>query len=101
MLRRCGGRRGSIMVWFTGEAVGEAMAAWHAPATVVRGGQPIYSAIAIEAGLALRLVFHQSLRPTERLLRSIAETLGVDIAIPDHTTLSRRSGGLSIMLKRF
>jgi hypothetical protein len=34
------------------------MAAWHAPATGVRGGQPIYSAIAIETGLALRLVFH-------------------------------------------
>jgi hypothetical protein len=27
---------GSIMVWFTEEAV----AAWHAPATGVRGGQP-------------------------------------------------------------
>jgi hypothetical protein len=45
-------------------------------------------------------VFHQPLRQTEGLLRSIADLLGVDIAIPDHTTLSRRSGGLSILLKR-
>jgi hypothetical protein len=44
-----------------------------------RGGQPIYSAIAIETGLALRLVFHQPLRQTEGLLRSIADVLGVDI----------------------
>jgi len=29
-----------------------------------RGGQPIYSAIAIETSLALRLVFHQPLRQT-------------------------------------
>ena len=81
-------RRGSLTVWFTEEAV----AAWHAPATKERGGQPIYSAIAIETGLALRLVFHQPLRQTEGLLRSIADLLGVDVAIPDHTTLSRRGG---------
>jgi hypothetical protein len=89
-------RRGCLTVWFTEEAV----AAWHAPATGARGGQPIYSAVAIETGLALRLVFHQPLRQTEGLLRSIADALGVDIAIPDHTTLSRRGGGLTILLKR-
>ena len=76
------------------------MAAWHAPATGERGGQPIYSAIAIETGLALRLVFHQPLRQTEGLLRSIADVLELDIAIPDHTTLSRRGGGLTILPKR-
>jgi hypothetical protein len=89
-------QRGSLTVWFTDEAV----AAWHAPATGVRGGQPIYSAIAIETALALRLVFHQPLRQTEGLLRSIADVLGIAIAIPDHTTLSRRSGGPTILPKR-
>jgi hypothetical protein len=88
--------RGSLTVWFTDEAV----AAWHAPATRERGGQPIYSAIAIETGLVLRLVFHQPLRQTESFLRSIAEVLGVDIAIPDRTTLGRPGGGLTILLKR-
>jgi hypothetical protein len=33
----------------------EAVAAWQAPTTGKRGGQPIYSAIAIETSLALRL----------------------------------------------
>ena len=89
-------RRGSLMVWFTEEA----MEAWHAPATGERGGQPIYSAVVIETGLALRLVFHQPLRQTEGMLRSIAAVLGVDIAIPDHTTLSRRGGGLTILPNR-
>jgi hypothetical protein len=83
-------------MWFTEEAV----AARHGPATSERGGQPIYSAIAIETGLALRLVFHQPLRQTEGLLHSIANVLGVDIAIPDHTTLSRRGGGLRILPMR-
>jgi hypothetical protein len=77
----------------------EAVAAWHEPATGARGGQPIYSAVAIETGLALRLVFHQPLRQTEGLLRSIAKVLGISIAIPDHTTLSRRGGGLTTLLK--
>jgi beta-phosphoglucomutase-like phosphatase (HAD superfamily) len=36
--------------------------AWQAPATGKRGGQPIYSPLAIKTGLALRLVFHQPLR---------------------------------------
>jgi hypothetical protein len=70
-------RRGSITVWFTEEAV----VALHASATGTRGGQPIYSAIAIETGLALCLVFHQPLRQTEGPLRSIAEVLGISIAI--------------------
>src|SRR5271169_229341 len=89
-------RRGDLTVWFTEEAV----AAWHAPATGERGGQPVYSSLAIKTGLALRLVFHQPLRQTEGLLRSIADVLAIDIAIPDHTTLSRRGGGLTILPKR-
>src|SRR5215469_3371683 len=48
-------RRGSLTMWTTEEAV----AACRAPATGERGGQPIYSALAIETGLALGLVFHQ------------------------------------------
>ena len=71
-------RRGELTVWLTDEAI----AAWHAPATGERGGQPIYSAIAIETALTLRLVFHQPLRQTEGLLRSIAALLDIDIAIP-------------------
>ena len=83
-------RRGHLTVWFTDEAV----AAWNAPARGERGGQRIYSDIAIETGLALRLVLHQPLRQTEGALRSIADLLGVRIRIPDHTTFSRRSRGL-------
>jgi len=87
-------RRASLTVWITEEAI----AAWQAPASGKRGGQPIYSAIAIETSLALRLVFHQPLQQTEGL--SIADALKIDIAIPDHTTLSRRSCGLTMLPKR-
>ncbi len=86
-------RRGALTVWFTDEAIAE----WRAPATGRRGGQLIYSALAIETALTIRSVFHQPLRQTEGLLRSIADVLDVDIAIPDHTTLSRRGVGLTVL----
>ena len=86
-------RRGALTVWFTDEAI----AGWRAPATGRRGGQPIYSTLAIETAFTIRLVFHQPLRQTEGLLRSIADVLGADIAIPDHTTLSRRGVGLTVL----
>jgi hypothetical protein len=86
-------RRGSLTVWVTEEAI----AAWYAPATGKRGGQPVYSDLAIETGLALRLVLRLGLRQIEGTLGSIAHLLGVDISIPDHTTLSRRGDGLTLL----
>src|SRR3954471_5621482 len=63
-------------------------------------GQPVYADVAIETGLALRLVFHQPPRQTEGGMRSIVGLLGVDLPIPDHTTFSRRGGGLTILPQR-
>src|SRR3982751_3303307 len=89
-------RRGSLTLWVTEEA----LAAWHAPVTGKRGGQPVYSDVATETGLALRLVFHQPLRQTEGAMRSIVGLLGLDLPIPDHTTFSRRGGGLTVLPQR-
>src|SRR5882724_4384003 len=88
-------RRGSRTVWVTEEAI----AGWHAPATGKRGGQSVYSDLAIETGLALRLVLRLGLRQIEGTLGSIACLLGIDIKIPDHTTFSRRGDGLTILKK--
>jgi hypothetical protein len=84
--------RGSLTVWVTPEAV----AAWYALPTGKRGRSRSYSDVAIETGHLLRLVFGRPWRQTEGLLRSIAALLGVSLAIPDHTTFSRRSAGLSL-----
>jgi hypothetical protein len=46
---------------------------------------------AIDAALALRLVFGLPWRQTEGLLRSLLRRLGLSLASPDHTTLSRRA----------
>src|ERR1700676_2967965 len=88
-------RRGSLTVWVTDEAI----AGWHVPATGKRGGQLVYSDLAIETGLALRLVLRLGSRQIEGTLGSIAHLLGVDIRIPDHTTFSRRGDGLTLLKK--
>jgi hypothetical protein len=85
-------QRGSLTVWVTPEA----LAAWQAPPTGQRGRSPFYSDLAIETGHLLRLAFGRPWRQTEGLLRSIMTLLGVDLAVPDHTTFSRRSPGLSL-----
>src|SRR4051794_22840509 len=84
--------RGSLTLWVTPEA----LTAWHAPATGRRGRSRHYSDVAIETGHLLRLAFGRPWRQTEGLLRSIAILLGVSLDIPDHTTFSRRSVGLSL-----
>ncbi len=73
-----------------------AIAAWCAEPRSTRGGQPRYSALAIATALTLRAVFRLALRQTEGLIGSIVALLGLDLAIPDHSTLSRRAETLSI-----
>ena len=79
-------RRGDLTFWLD-EA---ALAGWQAPRRTTPGGQPRYSDLAIELVLTLRLVFHLALRQAEAFSRSVLRLLGLELAIPDHTTLSRR-----------
>ena len=84
--------RGSLTVWVTPEA----LVTWHPSPTGKRGRARRYSDLAIETGHLLRLAFQRPWRQTEGLLRSITSLLGVNLAVPDHTTFSRRSTGLSL-----
>jgi hypothetical protein len=85
-------QRGSLTVWFTEEAI----AAWRAEPRTTRGGQAHYSALAIRTALTLRAVFRLALRQTEGLIGSILQLLGLDLAVPDHSTLSRRAETLEV-----
>jgi hypothetical protein len=85
-------QRGSLTVWFSDDAI----AAWRAEPRTTRGGQPHYSALAIQTALTLRAVFRLALRQTEGLIGSILQLLGLDLAVPDHSTLSRRAEALEI-----
>ncbi len=67
-------QRGSLTVWFTAEAV----AAWRATPRTTRGGQQHHSPLAIVTALTLRAL------------------LGLDLAVPDHSTPSRRADTLQV-----
>ena len=71
------------------------LSGWQAPRRTSPGGQPIYADIAIEVVLTLRLVFHLALRQAEGFIRPVLRLLGLQIAVPDHSTLSRRGRGFA------
>src|SRR4051794_4570331 len=79
-------------LWLTEEAI----RAWRAEPRTTPGGQPWYSPLAILTALTLRAVFRLGLRQTEGLIGSVLRLLGLELRVPDHTTLSRRADGLSV-----
>ena len=85
-------QRGSLTVWVTPEA----LAAWTPAKTGRRGRPAAYSDIAVETAVVLRLAMGRPWRQTEGLLRSIVQLLGLELPVPDHTTLARRSARLSL-----
>ena len=85
-------QRGSLTMWFSDAAI----ATWRAAPRATRGGQPCYSPLAILAALTLRAVFRLALRQTEGLIDSIIGLLGLALAVPDHSTLSRRAQTLDV-----
>jgi len=85
-------QRGSLTVWFPDDAI----EGWRAEPRTTAGGQRWYSSLAILNALALRAVFRLALRQTEGLIGSIIHLLGLALAVPDHTTLSRRAATLEV-----
>jgi hypothetical protein len=83
-------QRGSLTVWVTTEA----LEAWAPEKTGRRGRPTSYSDIVIETAVMLRLAMGRPWRQTEGMLRSIIQMLGLDLPVPDHTTLARRSACL-------
>ena len=89
-------QRGNLTIWFTDDAIEE----WRAQPRTTAGGQPWYSPLAILTALTLRAVFRLALRQTEGLIGSIIGLLGLDLATPDHLTLSRRAATLKVLRPR-
>ena len=89
-------QRGSLTVWVTDDAV----AAWTAEPRTTRGGQRTYAALAMLTALTLKPVFRLAPRQTEGLVGSVLRLLGLDVAVPDHSTLSRRAMTLEVARSR-
>ena len=89
-------QRGDVSIWLSPEAVD----AWKAKPSGRRGAQPKFLDLAIETVLTVRLVFHLPLRQAEGFLGSLFRLMGVELDVPDHTTLSRRGASLDVSLAR-
>ena len=88
--------RGDVTIWFSEEAT----ANWISRSSGRRGGQRLYSDLAIETSLTLRTVFRLPLRQTEGFVGSLLNMLGLDhLPVPDHSTLWRRARSLDILTK--
>jgi hypothetical protein len=75
--------RGDITLWISQDAID----AWTPSQTGKRGAQPLYSDLAIETALSLRLFFSWPLHQTEGFLCSLLRLTDLRLSCPDHTTL--------------
>jgi IS5 family transposase len=89
-------RRGSLTLWVDQAT----LEAWRYQGPPQRGAQFRYSDTAIECVLTLRSVYHLPLRATEGFARSILGLMGLDLDVPDYSTLCRRAKSLLITLPK-
>jgi transposase len=87
--------RYDVTLWLSDDV----QAAWLAEPTGRRGAPKVYSDLAIECCLTLRVLFSLPLRGCQGFLCSIAALLGLEkLSVPDYTTLSRRGKTLEVNL---
>lgn len=83
-------RRGSLTIWLDPEMT------WDAAPTGRRGRQQTYSDAAIQTCLAMKVLFGMALRQTTGFVESLLKLIGLDWAVPDFSTLSRRQKTLAV-----
>jgi hypothetical protein len=88
-------QRGSLTFWVD-ESVLES---WIVPNLSGKpGASVLYSDLAIITMVTLKSIYGLAGRQCQGFVESIFELMGIDLFVPDHTTLSRRLGNLSIDL---
>ena len=88
-------RRGSLTIWF------DPAMTWDAAPTGKRGRQPDYSDTAIQTCLTMKVLFGMALRQTTGFVESLLRLIGLDWAVPDFSTLSRRQKTLKVNIVEF
>jgi hypothetical protein len=89
-------QRGSLTLWVNEDVI----KAWKPDGPKKKGGQYEYSDLAIECLLTLRCVHHLSLRATQGFAQSLFGMMGLELPVPNYSTLSRRSKKLGVSLPR-
>jgi len=88
-------QRGSITFWVREEVIEQ----WrNEKKTATKGASNYYSDVAIATMGTVQSVFHLAGRQTEGFLESLFTLMGVELEVPDHSTVSRRLSKLSVEL---
>ena len=88
-------QRGNLTFWLD-EA---ALSAWEVEnKSGKRGASKTYSDVAIATFETIKSVYRQAGRQTEGLLQSLFKLMGIELSVPDHSTVSRRKGKLTVRL---
>ena len=88
--------RGSLTVWIDDGLWGQ----WYDQRPSQRGAQFVYSDQAMEWMLTMRVLFGLPLRQTQGFIQSLLDLMGLVLAVPDYSTLSRRQGALRVELPK-
>lgn len=88
-------QRGSLTFWISEEAVGKWL--MEEPSGG-RGASRRYSEVAIHTAVVMKAIFHQAGRQVSGLLKSVFELMKIKLAVPDHSTVSRRLADLKVEL---
>ena len=86
--------RGSLTVWIDDSFWQQ----WYDHRPSQRGAQFVYSDPTIEWMLTMRVLFGLPLRQTQGFIQSLLDLMGLALAVPDYSTLSRRQGALAVGL---
>lgn len=88
-------QRGSLTFWVSEDVIEQ----WNtAEKTGKRGASNEYSDLAIATMATVKSLFHLAGRQTEGFLESLFSLMDIELKAPDHSTLSRRLGKLSVGL---
>lgn len=90
-------RRGSLTIWVDEGAIKRWL---NHKRTGKRGCPRTYTETAIGCMLTLKALYSLALRSTQGLMETIVKLLGVELPVPDYTTLCRRMRGLEVILPR-
>ena len=71
---------------------------WAASPTGTRGRQPVYADAAIQTCLTLKVLLGMAFRQATGFVESLLDLIGLQWAVPDFSTLSRRQKTLAVNL---
>src|ERR1035437_8421591 len=93
-------KRGDLTILIDPELLHENVWFATSPKKAKDGAPFVYSDAAVRAVLNLAAAFHQGLRQAEGLCQGVFKLMGVNLPVPDYTTLCRRRKRLKMRLPK-